>query len=75
MKKFIKTVFCLIFICIHVGVELYPTGKLLAKKYVAKVDLEPIWNAKPIAKYMSHLSTDEKKEIVSFLKTIYQTKN
>lgn len=75
MKKFIKTLFCLFLICIHVGVELYPSGKLLAQKYVSEMDYEHMLNTKPIAKYMSHLSTDEKEEIVSFLKTFYQTMN
>jgi len=75
MKKCIKTIFCLLFVGIHAGVELYPTVKLLAKKYVAQVGLEPIWNAKPIAKYMSQFSTEEKEEVLSFVKTFYQTKN
>jgi len=75
MKKFIKTFFCLFLICIHVGVEFYPSGKLLAQKYVSEIDFESILNTKPITKYMSHLSSDEKEEIISFLKAIYQTKN
>lgn len=75
MKKFIKTLVCLFLTCIHVCFELYPSGKLLVQKYVSQIDYEQILNAEPITKYMSHLSTDEKGEIISFLKTFYQTKN
>lgn len=75
MKKLIKAIVCLFLICIHVGVELYPSGKLLAKKYVSQIDFEYILKTKPIAKYMSHLSIEEKEEITSFFKALYQTKN
>lgn len=75
MKKFIKAIFCLFLISIHAGVELYPSGKLLVKKYVSEIDFEKLLNTKPIAKYMSHLSSEEQKEMVFFLKAYYQTKN
>jgi hypothetical protein len=74
MKKIIKTVVCLVFICIHLAFEFYPTGKTLAKKYIRTIDFKNALKAKPLAKYISFLAEEEKNNLAIILEDLYQPK-
>jgi len=72
MKKCIKTIICLVLICINIGVELYPSGKLVLRKYVSELDFKKVLSSEMVTKYTSHLSTYEKGQITLFLNALCQ---
>ncbi len=75
MREIIKTVLCLIVICIHLGIEMYPTAKILAKKHVATIDFKNLLNVKPLARYVSFLTEEEKNNLASILEDSMNTKS